>query len=118
MVDFDEIERFPTDLHVADSDGDLIGDKTDVSAYVFGPGIQCLGTCFPHCSPADFDGDGCRQEIDPDNDEDGCKDGDEDTNHDGRWQAGEKSTFHYEDCVLMQSNCPGVRIENCTDPTP
>lgn len=47
---------------------------------------------------ADFDGDGLRAELDPDNDNDGILDGDEDTNGNGEYEPwlGETSVFQVD----------------------
>ncbi len=87
LVDFDERGRFRTDPQNPDHDGDGVPDKADMREYVF----DNAGQYRPR--RADWDGDGLRKELDPDNDNGGCKDGAEDANHNGKQDAGETSNF-------------------------
>lgn len=78
IVDFDEENRFPTDPKNVDSDNDCVKDKQDIRSYVF----DNRGKYSPRW--ADFDRDGKRKEVDPDNDNGGVIDGEEDADRDGK----------------------------------
>ena len=84
VVDFDESDRFHTNVAAKDSDHDKLNDKQDIRASIWderhgsargGPG-------------RDFDGDGLPMERDPDADGGGCFDGMEDVNKDGKFDDG------------------------------
>lgn len=80
LVDFDETERFETDPHNEDTDGDGLDDMVDMIGYLFAPD----GTYRPDLR--DYDMDGNAKELDPDNDhenDDGVIDGCEDVNLNG-----------------------------------
>ena len=89
IVDFDELSRFPTDSAAPDSDADGQRDKIDMREFLFDvSGSYAL-------RHADWDVDGLRKEIDPDNDNGGSPDGCEDSNQNGRYEPdlGETSNF-------------------------
>jgi hypothetical protein len=163
IVDFDEIQRFKTDLNNPDTDGDGIWDKIEIQSYLHNwdwyiqtinalreeyPSVGWLDSgdyghhitahmnvdltpifwstvwywwnfdgAHPEASPsnmvrgpwhpnepllkkvaerADFDNDGLRAEVDPDNDQDGISDGQEDRNYNGIFEPelGETSIFN------------------------
>jgi hypothetical protein len=73
VVDFDEIERFPTAENDADSDNDDVKDKMDIRSYTFYTCGVNDALLFP-----DVDGDGLRAEVDCDSDNGGLFDGGED----------------------------------------
>jgi hypothetical protein len=89
ICDFDERERFNTLYNNPDSDGDGVPDKQDLREYVF----NSTGD-YNYRNP-DWDHDGLRKEIDPDNDNGGSLDGWEDFNHNGIYEPalGETSNF-------------------------
>jgi hypothetical protein len=90
IVDFDEVVRFNLDPLNDDSDNDWVPDKRDMREYVF----DALGNYSKRTS--DFDLDGLRKEVDPDNDNDGSPDGCEDNNYNGIFQGamGETDNFN------------------------
>lgn len=59
---------------------------------------------------ADFDGDGLRKELDPDNDDDGLLDGDEDLNHNGIFEPelGETNNFNPDTIAPTTSKTVGT----------
>lgn len=89
ICDFDEQQRFDLDYLSMDSDLDLILDKLDMREYVFDNAGNFLPS-FP-----DFDNDGLRKELDPDNDNGGSIDGCEDFNLNGKLEIplGESNNF-------------------------
>jgi len=93
IVDFDEINRFSTSDTDWDSDGDSVADKRDMREYVF----DATGA-YSYRRP-DWDGDGLRKEVDPDNDDGGAEDGCEDGNHNGVRDASETDNFDGADDV-------------------
>ncbi len=94
IVDFDETQRFRTNPNNPDSDSDGVPDKADIREYVFNNnGIYALNW-------ADWDGDGTRKELDPDNDKDPngtVNDGCEDSNLNGKHEPLETSNFNGND---------------------
>ena len=91
IMDWDEQHRFPSSPNNPDSDGDWVADKQDMREYVFAnDGSYNLRA-------ADWDGDGLRKEVDPDNDGGGTVDGCEDFNYNGKRDAGETSNFSAAD---------------------
>ncbi|MBN2559427.1 MAG: hypothetical protein JXQ75_00665 [Phycisphaerae bacterium] len=94
IMDWDEKVRFHTDMANADSDGDGVPDKQDIREYVFNNGGQY------QLREADYDQDGARKELDPDNDNDGAQDGCEDGNANGKYEPalGETSNFSSFSC--------------------
>lgn len=82
IMDFDEARRFFTGVYDTDSDNDWVLDKQDMREYVF----DAAGN-YNHRG-SDWDGDGLRKELDPDNDNDGSPEGCEDTNYNGIFEAG------------------------------
>lgn len=122
VSDFDEQMRFQSpfgglDLANADSDGDLVPDKTEIFAYV------------KDHRYADIDRDGKRNEIDPDSDrfwDDRSRDGCEDANRNGFYDAqatgNNKETSNADatqekDCknpeIKITSPTAGAKIEAC-----
>ena len=90
ILDFDESERFETDPTNPDTDGDGVPDMLDLREYVYDG----------HRDQPDFDGDGNRKEVDPNNDDDCFLDGEEDVNLNGQRDDGETSNFEQErECV-------------------
>ena len=64
-MDFDETERFQTDLHKKDTDDDKVKDLEDIASSVFDP---TYGYAFHPVSGGkgrDFDGDANPPERDP-----------------------------------------------------
>ncbi len=95
IMDFDEIHRFMT-LHTdPDADDDGVGDREDILGYVIHRSEDTSEENI--IDYADWDGDGLRMEIDPDNDNDGCLDGVEDADGDGTKDPGETSNFDASD---------------------
>jgi len=88
IMDWDEQNRFHTQVGAPDSDGDGVRDKQDMRAYVFNPTNNDY-----MLRAADYDHDGLRKELDPDNDNGGSPDGCEDANHNGKLDPGETSNF-------------------------
>ncbi len=105
LVDFDERERFHTNPNNSDSDGDGVKDKADMREYLF----NNSGDYAPR--RADWDGDGFRKELDPDNDRkynDGTEDGCEDSNNNGKLDEGERNNFNSADDTGQCSVVPGM----------
>ncbi len=109
IVDFDELFRFNTEPLNPDSDGDGVHDKQDIREYVF----DNLGNF--HHRRADYDLDGLRKELDPDNDRpdwlSGSLDGCEDFNKNGKFEPelGETNNFN----PLKERDCsvtPGEMV--------
>ncbi|HVZ21315.1 MAG TPA: hypothetical protein VG871_09655 [Vicinamibacterales bacterium] len=94
VLDFDETERFHTDPHNRDSDGDGVWDKADIASGVFD---DTYGYARHTASPKgrDFDGDGLPTERDPDSDNGGCTDGIED--EDGNGDRDVRETWNFDD---------------------
>ena len=94
ICDFDENHRFYTIDSNPDSDSDQVPDKLDLREYLFNE----IGEY--HHRRADFDFDGLRKELDPDNDRPGwlpgSSDGCEDFNQNGKYESelGETSNFN------------------------
>jgi hypothetical protein len=87
IMDWDEQHRFPSSPNDPDSDDDWVADKQDMREYVFAnDGSYNL-------RDADWDSDGLRKEVDPDNDGGGTVDGCEDVDYDGKRDAGETNNF-------------------------
>jgi len=89
VMDFDEQVRFLTGRFDKDSDNDGVEDKNDIREYVFNAADAYSKR------NADFDLDGIRKEIDPDNDGDTFNDGCEDKNFNGKYEPalGETNNF-------------------------
>jgi hypothetical protein len=95
VVDFDETERFHTDPHNRDSDGDGVPDKEDIASGVFETEHR-YGYAFspvPNSPGRDLDRDGLPTERDKDSDDGGCLDGIEDANSNGRHDGVETGNF-------------------------
>ena len=97
VVDFDETERFKTDPHAKDSDGDKLPDKQDIITGVFDTKHGYAKSPTPENDGRDYDFDGIPTELDPDSDRGGCRDGEEDKNHDGHRTAPETWNFDTQD---------------------
>jgi formylglycine-generating enzyme required for sulfatase activity len=95
IMDWDEELRFPTAITNGDTDSDGQPDKIDIREYVFDQ---------PYFHWPDYDRDGLRKEIDPDNDNDGSLDGCEDTNLNGRYEPGLKETSNFDES--KKKECP------------
>jgi len=105
VCDFDERNRFCSGGRClnpakADSDADLVPDKADIREYVFN-----AAGAFRKWN-ADFDRDGFRKEVDPDNDSKenkGIMDGCEDSNYNGKYEPnlGETSNFTERDDMTL-----------------
>ena len=99
MMDYDEIVRFHTNPNLVDSDGDGIGDKTEILSYTLWH--QLSGTSSHWLTGvnkeiyADIDGDGLRAELDEDSDNGGLLDGLEDVNHNGIFEEGETNPYDW-----------------------
>jgi formylglycine-generating enzyme required for sulfatase activity len=104
IVDFDEENRFPTSHTDADSDDDGVPDKIDMREYVF----DASGAYSYH--NADWDSDGQRKEVDPDNDNGGSKDGCEDTNRNGRYEPALGETSNFDPAQEKQCPPPGEMV--------
>lgn len=81
LMDFDELNRYHTDINDVDTENDEVNDKQEVRSYTFhdvDTGHDNDALNFP-----DIDGDGLRAELDCDSDNDGDFDGGEDINGDG-----------------------------------
>jgi hypothetical protein len=89
IMDFDERKRFHTDPLRKDTDYDGVDDKNDIREYVFNAQHKYAKRV------ADFDNDGVRKELDPDNDGDLVMDGCEDSNQNGKYEParGESNNF-------------------------
>ena len=106
VSDFDERVRFQSpfgglDLANADSDGDLVPDKTEIFAYT------------KDHRYADIDRDGKRNEIDPDSDrfwDDRSRDGCEDANRNGFYDS--QATGNNKET----SNADPSQEKNCKNP--
>jgi hypothetical protein len=94
--DFDEHNRFLTDVNGQDTDDDEVHDKQDVRASVFD---ATNGYAFGG-GGRDFDHDGLAMELDEDSDDGECLDGQEDLNGNGRFDKDE--TYNFEDA---DDNC-------------
>lgn len=94
VVDFDERNSFNTFFDHSDTDEDGVDDKQDIREYVFDNSGN-----YQHRRP-DYDLDGLRKEVDPDNDRpgwlSGSMDGCEDINKNGKFEPelGESSNFN------------------------
>ena len=110
LMDFDEQNRFLTDIFDQDSDGDGVSDKSDIRDYVFATNNK------HHLRDADKDKDGLRKELDPDNDNDLAMDGCEDSNRNGRYDPGETSNFNPQDRLAICIGQPGHRITDTERP--
>jgi hypothetical protein len=109
LCDFDERNRFGTAFEKADTDGDLVPDKTDLREYVFNK----EGTYSPRA--ADMDNDTRRKELDKDNDNfsnNGLMDGCEDSNFNGKCDSaqGETNNFKRSDDVAIQVTLSWSRL--------
>ena len=93
IMDWDEQNRFHTQVGAPDTDGDGVPDKQDLREYVFNTAGKYRTAKDPQSTP-DYDGDGLRKELDLDNDGGGSPDGCEDANHDGKLDPGETSNFN------------------------
>jgi PKD repeat protein len=94
VIDFDEINRFGTDPHNPDTDGDLIPDKQEIMSYTFlSDGSFDSG----NSRKPDSDNDGLRCELDTDSDNGGVPDGLEDLNRNGRVDPGETDPLNPSD---------------------
>ncbi|MBN1596048.1 VWA domain-containing protein, partial [candidate division FCPU426 bacterium] len=89
VMDFDEMIRFGTGRFDTDSDNDGVNDKEDIYEYVFQWGDVYAKR------GADFDADGVRKEVDPDNDGDTFNDGCEDKNGNGIYEAASGETDNF-----------------------
>jgi hypothetical protein len=112
VVDFDEVERFHTDAHQADSDGDKVGDKQDIASGIFDPTYGYAAA--RSSSGRDFDSDGEVTENDPDSDGGGCTDGEEDTNFDGHRNGSETWNFDPDDDRCVHNGAYGKVIYRST----
>lgn len=122
VSDFDERVRFQSpfgglDLANADSDGDLVPDKTEIFAYT------------KDHRYADIDRDGKRNEIDPDSDRfwddrsrDGCEDANRNGFYDSQATGNNKETNNADpsqekDCknpeISITSPAAGAKIDAC-----
>jgi hypothetical protein len=122
VSDFDERNRFKSplgglDLSNPDSDGDLVPDKTEIFAYTKDKTF------------ADIDGDGKRNEVDPDSDQywddrsrDGCEDANRNGFFDSQATGNNKETSNADpsqekDCrnpeITISSPASGSKIEAC-----
>ncbi|MCW1967001.1 MAG: hypothetical protein KIH69_002625 [Anaerolineae bacterium] len=122
VSDFDERVRFQSpfgglDLANADSDGDLVPDKTEIFAYV------------KDRRYADIDRDGKRNEVDPDSDRfwddrsrDGCEDANRNGFYDSQATGNNKETSNADptqekDCknpeITITSPAAGAKIDAC-----
>lgn len=109
LSDFDEYTRFGLDVHIPDTDSDLVQDKADIHEYVFDPaGAYDLRS-------ADIDSDGRRKELDPDNDyvaDDGTQDGCEDSDQNGKYDVanGDTDNFRPSDdkAIHLKLTWPGL----------
>ena len=109
IMTFDENKRFGTNPNNEDTDQDCILDQLDMHSFLY--------TTHNSYSPsvADWDNDGLRKHVDPDNDNGGVIDGDEDGNWDGHLDAGETNNFDPADDLRAPRTCrPPVTPE----PTP
>ena len=104
IVDFDEQNRFATDLATADSDADGVPDKADMREYVFDDAGH-YGGGFGIFLRADADHDGLRKEVDPDNDNGGSLDGCEDTNQNGHYEPALGETSNFD--LAQEKQCAG-----------
>ena len=109
IVDFDERYRFNTLFDQSDTDGDAVHDKQDIREYVF----ENSGN-YRHRRP-DFDLDGLRKEVDPDNDRPGwllgSMDGCEDINNNGKFEPDLGETNNFD--PLSEGECnvkPGEMV--------
>lgn len=118
IVDFDEVNRFKTDPHKTDFDGDEVSDFKDLRASVFQPpwgyrfrmegssespswirgGVALVGRMGRRIGlrGRDFDGDGTPMERDEDSDAGGCFDGLEDSNANGRHEPALKELYNFD----------------------
>ncbi len=108
IMDFDEQNRFFTEVFNRDSDGDGVSDKNDIREYVFNSKNEYAK------NEADVDKDGLRKELDPDNDNDLALDGCEDSNRNGRYEPtlGETSNFNPQQRMASCEASPGHNMTN------
>jgi hypothetical protein len=110
IVDFDERERFNTLYNNPDSDGDGVPDKKDLREYVF----NSTGD-YNYRNP-DWDHDGLRKEVDPDNDNGGSLDGWEDFNHNGIFEPALGETNNFDNDISSE-RIPIVYEFDCSTAT-
>jgi hypothetical protein len=110
ICDFDEHFRFDTLYNNPDSDADGVPDKLDLREYIF----DSVGVY--HYRNPDWDHDGLRKEVDPDNDDGGSLDGCEDTNLNGIYEPalGETSNFDKN----SERECHDFDCSKVTDVSP
>ena len=106
LYDFDEINRFKTDINKKDTDGDKVNDREEIVSYTlrqttfvqrFNPYSWYYYPAVEFETYADVDGDGLRAELDYDSDNGGANDGEEDLNHDGIVNDGETDPYEASD---------------------
>jgi hypothetical protein len=91
VVDFDELLRFGTSAHEADTDGDEVRDKDEIRLSMFDPDH---GYAFLSDARDAIDGDLDPPELDRDSDDGGCADGLEDLDKDGKTVPHESGYQH------------------------
>jgi hypothetical protein len=108
VMDFDEQKRFFTDKSKKDSDQDGVSDKNDIREYVFNAQNKY------DKRDADWDNDGLRKELDPDNDNDLALDGCEDSNQNGTYEPllGETNNFNSRERPAMCIGSPNHKISD------